>query len=176
MCLPLLGLRLQGEPSGDPSKSSVCCGNEEKEDGGRQASPGFPLSTSSRTVSAADKDMVKVGMTPLSRFYLSVMLPFLVVGVLDSGTCRDHLLKFPDAESLLGKHTLQASPLGWSDGLLKIPTMLLIHPWIEQRCCHSADVTATWPHCLADCEKHKNPNLDHILKSPNLEKFKCIVL
>ncbi|XP_057359104.1 zinc finger protein 831 isoform X2 [Manis pentadactyla] len=53
------GLRLQGEPSGDPSKSSVCCGNREKEDGGRQASPSFPLSTSSRTVSAAAKDMVK---------------------------------------------------------------------------------------------------------------------
>ncbi|KAK2492254.1 hypothetical protein MC885_013531 [Smutsia gigantea] len=53
------GPHLQGEPSSVPSKSSVCWGNGEKGDDGRQTSPSFPLSTSSRNVSAADKDAEK---------------------------------------------------------------------------------------------------------------------
>ncbi|XP_036863166.2 zinc finger protein 831 isoform X2 [Manis javanica] len=109
------GLRLQGEPSGDPSKSSVCCGNEEKEDGGRQASPGFPLSTSSRTVSAADKDMVK-DISPSASEHGDCCLQNTVVGPglsLQSDSCvamvNDRLL--PQGEGLdMGSLDTQLPP------------------------------------------------------------------
>lgn len=62
MCLPVLGLNLQEEPSRASSESPVGCGHREKgeEDGSRQISGSFSPSTSSRAGSGIDQVTMKV--------------------------------------------------------------------------------------------------------------------
>lgn len=68
MCLPILGLNLQEEPSRASSGSPIGCGHreEEEEDGSRQTSGSFSPSTSSRAGSGIDHVTMKVGTTVLS--------------------------------------------------------------------------------------------------------------
>lgn len=60
MCLPILGLNLQEEPSRASSGSPAGCGHrEEEEDGSRQTSGSFSPSTSSRAGSGVDHVTMK---------------------------------------------------------------------------------------------------------------------